>query len=274
MSLLAARPERGRACRLRRCGDPCPADAASPWFRAASRRAAPTKNCTQQRCGRGLRCSRWPRVHLSLISLWLFPVRRLRGFSLWFGWPAGAVRCVPSPVLGGFAPLGGAALRLVLVGGVSAWRALPPLLASRRPPRGVRRLRARPLPPPRLRFASLQGWATCYWAFLGGACRSCLGLLLALGIKCLCGFAASLSIFLVLLRVWLGDLFAPHGSACRALRHLGFGFFCCLGGRVPYIFHICVSQNILKSPPSGARCVSLSTAKYCGGKFDTTVGGF
>ena len=133
-------------------------------LRVARRRL---KNCTQQCCGRGLRCSRWPRVHLSLNSLWLFPVRRLRGFSLWFGWPAGAVRCVPSPVLGGFAPLGGAALRLVLVGGVSAWRALPPLLASRRPPRGVRRLRARPLPPPRLRFASLQGWATCYWAFLG-----------------------------------------------------------------------------------------------------------
>lgn len=32
-------------------------------------------------------------------------------------------------------------------------------------------------------------------------------------------------------------------------------------------------KNALKSPPSGARCVSLSTAKYCGGKFDTTVGG-
>lgn len=39
------------------------------------------------------------RVHLSLIILWLFPVRRLRGFSLWFGWPAGAIRCVPSPFL-------------------------------------------------------------------------------------------------------------------------------------------------------------------------------
>lgn len=273
LSLLAARPERGRACRLRRSGTPAPRGAAPPWFRAALRRAAPKKNTRLRglvRAASAFAMAASPFVAYFLVAFSCAPVEELfpvvwlaRGrCSLCALSRLGGLR---SARRGGFAA--GACRRRVRVAGSSSSYGLAPPASRGAPPS---RKAAAAAPPP-LRFAS--GLGDLLLGFLGGACRSCQGLLLALGIKCLCGFAASLSLFLVLLRVWLGDLFAPHRSACRALRHLGFGFICCLGGRVPSIFPICVSQNILKSLHSGARCVSLSTAKYCGGKFDTTVCG-
>lgn len=248
LGLRSRRPAGPCGARLRLC---------SAWFVLVSvGRCGPLRS----------RSARRPRA-----SAPMFVLVSVRSFSARRAASAGALlrpRCLgPAPFGSLFAPLRARCLGCSAPLRSSAVRpCLLALLAS-----APLRLRPRSAP-----GSSLPSRRCALWVGLRGpAARfglgarlfsaSARGLLLAVGFKYLCGFAAALPSGWVLLRVWLGGLFASRDAACRALRRIGIWVFCCLGERVPLQFSTCVVQNppcpsvrVVKTPPQSIAGVILT----------------